>query len=261
MNILISVCGDFLVPAKVMLYSLSKQNKDLHIYLIYKSLSDKQLSELTAFVNTVCNSELTAFLADDCFTDAPLSEQYGKPELYFRLLAPYILPQELDRILYLDADIIIKEDLSDFYYQQFSDEYAAIVKDRFDWCDDVVNQKNALGMPAEAVYFNSGVILFNLTQFRKYISLEDILEFIKSRYNVLKFFDQDTLNILLLKHKKLCDEKWNFQVYPFEELTVEDVKDMAVVHFTDHPKPWSTDYSGKLGGLYWDCYNECINKE
>ena len=100
MNVLISVCESFLVPAKVMLYSLSR-----HIQ------------------------------------EVPLSKQYGKPELYYRLLAPYLLPEEMERILYLDADIIINGSLREFYQQSIDGAYAAFVMDRFYFCDEVQTQK------------------------------------------------------------------------------------------------------------------------
>lgn len=252
MNILISVCEAFLSPAKVMLYSLSRYNDGLTVYLIYSSLTEEQIDSLSEFVHRQCNGKLIAIYAGKYFTDVPLSEQYGKPELYYRLLAPYILPIELERILYLDADIIVNGSLAEFYTQSFDGEYVAVVKDRFDFCDEVVAQKKKLGLTEEDVYFNSGVILFNLEEFRKNISLNTIFDFIKENRDRLFYFDQDILNCLLLHHKKLCDQKYNFQAYPFEELNMEEIEaNTIVLHYTDVPKPWKPVYNGRLDFLYW----------
>ncbi|MBP2660068.1 MAG: glycosyl transferase family 8 [Firmicutes bacterium] len=133
-------------------------------------------------------------------------------------MAPYILPESIDRILYLDADIIINGSLHELYEQDFEGAYAAVIKDRFDFCDEVVLQKQKLGMIDSDVYFNSGVMLMNLSVFRENIKLNDIMEFIEEHRDKLFYFDQDILNCLLLEHKKLCDLQYNFQAYPFEKL-------------------------------------------
>ena len=235
-----------------MLYSLSQHNKNLKIYLIYSSLTEEQINQLREYVTNTCHAELFALYGGDFFKDVPLSKQYGKPELYYRLLAPYILPEEMERILYLDADIIINGSLHEFYQQSFDGEYAAFVMDRFYFCDEVQVQKKKLGLKDEDVYFNSGVMLFNLSEFRRNISFDDIMNFIEEHREKLYYFDQDILNCMLLEHRKLCDLKYNFQAYPFESLKLSDIeKDTLVLHYTDQPKPWNPTYQGTLGYLYW----------
>lgn len=252
MNILITISENFMNPAKVMLFSLAQHNKNLKIYIIYSSLTEVQIEDLGDYVHKLLGAELIPVYAGEVFKDVPLSEQYAKPELYYRLQAPYVLPEQIDRILYLDADMIIRGNLDEFYQQDMLGAAIAVMKDRFDFCEDVVMQKKRLELTEEDVYFNSGVILFDLKAFRKYITLKNILDIIRLKREVLKFFDQDILNILMRNHKKICNEKYNFQAYPFEELTPNDIEDMLVVHFTDLPKPWNDNYTGKLGGLFWE---------
>lgn len=251
MNILISVCEAFLLPVKVMLYSLSQHNDALKIYIFYSSLTSEQIEDLSHFVQYKCKGALYPISADGYFKDVPLSKQYGKSELYYRLLAPYILPKELDRILYMDADMIVNASIDEFYNQEFDGAYAAVIKDRFDFCDEVVAQKKKLGMKPEDIYFNSGMMLFNLRLFRENISIDDIMNFIDEKRDVLFYFDQDILNCLLLDHKKLCDEKYNFQAYPFEDLKINDIENVSVLHYTDQPKPWDIKYPGKISYFYW----------
>lgn len=252
MNILISICESFLTPAKVMLYSLSRFHNDVDIYLLYGSLTKEEIRELEIFLINKCNARLHPVCASGFFTNVPLSGRYKKPELYYRLLAPYLLPAELDRALYLDADIIINGSLEEFYNQSFENSYAAVVNDRFDNCDKVVMIKTKLGLKQEDVYFNSGVILFNLGLFRKKIKLEDIMALIEEKREVLRYFDQDVLNCLLQDHKKLCSSEYNNQTYPFDHFSLSDIEaSSTVIHFTGLPKPWNPDYDGTLDYLYW----------
>lgn len=252
MNILISVCENFMKPAKVMLFSLAQYHTNLKIYLLYSSLSKEKIEDLEQYLADKCNAELYPILASGFFKDIPLSEQYSKPEIYFRLLAPYILPEDLDRILYLDADIIINKPLNEFYEQDFNGAYAVVIKDRFDFCDEVVMQKKKLGLKEKDVYFNSGVMLMNLRTFRDNIMLNDIMKFIEERREDLFYFDQDILNCLLLEHKKICDLMYNFQAYPFENLNLFEIRETTgVLHYTDQPKPWNPNYNGTLDYLYW----------
>ncbi len=252
MNILISICESFLTPAKVMLYSLCRFHHDVDVYLLYGSLKIEEIRDLELFLINKCNARLHPVCAFGFFTNVPLSSRYKKPELYYRLLAPYLLPAELDRALYLDADIIINGSLEEFYNQSFDGSYATVVTDRFDDIDKIIMLKTKLGLKKEDAYFNSGVMLFNLVLFREMIKLEDIMALIEEKREVLCYFDQDILNCLLKEHKKLCSSEYNTQTYPFDQYHLSDIKaSTAVIHFTGVPKPWDPDYDGTLDYLYW----------
>lgn len=252
MNLLISICESFLTPAKVMLYSLTRYHDDVDIYLLYSSLTEEKIRDLELFLIKKCNARLHPVCASGFFTNVPLSSRYNKPELYYRLLAPYLLPAELDRVLYLDADIIINGSLEEFYNQSFDGNYAAVVKDRFDDLEKVVLLKTKLGLKKEDAYFNSGVMLFHLGLFRENIKLENIMALIEEKREALQYFDQDVLNCLLKEHKKLCGDEYNTQTYPFDQCSLSDMEASGVViHYTGIPKPWDPDYDGTLDYLYW----------
>ena len=50
--------------------------------------------------------------------------------MYFRIFAHVLLPESIDRILYLDADIIVKNDITSFYAQDFEDKYMIVNEDK-----------------------------------------------------------------------------------------------------------------------------------
>jgi lipopolysaccharide biosynthesis glycosyltransferase len=112
----------------------------------------------------------------------------------------------------MDVDIIVYASLNDFYNQSFDGAYAAVIKDRFDFCAEVVAQKKKLGMKDEDVYFNSGFILFNLNLFREHISFDDIINFIDEHRKILELeIEKQNNQIKLLeaenkKYDRIIDE-------------------------------------------------------
>ena len=207
MNILVTACETFLIPVKVMLYSLSRYHEDLKIYIIYNSLTTQQIKELKQFVNQKCKAQLYPVFAEGYFNKVALSEQYRTSELYFRLLAPYILPQELDRVLYMDADMIINTSLKDFYNQPFKGEYGAVVNNRFIFCDKAAAQKKKHDMKNEDVHINPGFILFNRKHFCENISMDDIMKFIEDHREMLFYFDKAKNRLIGLAEMFEFDKK------------------------------------------------------
>src|SRR6267143_6438 len=80
---------------------------------------------------------------------------------YARLLIADLLPADLGRILYLDCDIICTGALRPLWHLAPTIPLLGMVADRAGegW-------KTRLGLPGEAVYFNSGVLLINLDAWR-----------------------------------------------------------------------------------------------
>lgn len=110
MNILIAVDSNYIVPAKVMLKRLSIHlSEKLDIYLLYSSLREKHNEDLSRFCMKECGAELhPMYVERKTFNEMPLTGWFSV-EVYFRLIAPFILPENIKRILWIDADIIIKK--------------------------------------------------------------------------------------------------------------------------------------------------------
>ncbi len=108
MNILVTLNSNYIKPLKIMLKSLFLNNpgEEFQIYLLHTSLKNGELDDLAFYIEGH-GSELRVIHVDkNCFDDAPVTFHYTK-EMYFRLLAYQLLPQDLDRILYLDPDILV----------------------------------------------------------------------------------------------------------------------------------------------------------
>ena len=81
---------------------LNNEEEKFSIYLMHSSLTDKELDNLSRYVNSHGSRLEIINIDDNCFSDAPILLHYTK-EMYYRLLAYKFLPESLERILYLDA--------------------------------------------------------------------------------------------------------------------------------------------------------------
>ena len=119
------------------------------------------------------------------FKQAPVSDRYPE-SIYYRLLAQNYLPKDLDKVLYLDADILCINDLQPLYELPLEDHlYAAANHSKLTEVTTVINKVRLKNYESEG-YFNSGVLLMNLTQLRQEVKEKEIAAFIQK--NQLNLF-------------------------------------------------------------------------
>lgn len=199
MNILIATNEAYLFYTKLLLHSLFMQQKDeVDIYLFHRDLSETSVNELQC----LCEQYPLKRLFQTRLTPERLSGLKGSEKLpvetYFRIVALDLLPAELERILYLDVDMIVKKPLDELYQADF--DGCAVVA-----CEDVygyvfgATQKNEkrLGLRKCGQYFNAGVMLFNLEWFRTTGFVAHILDYVCENEEKLLWEDQDALNVML----------------------------------------------------------------
>ncbi|MDU0893758.1 MAG: glycosyltransferase, partial [Anaerococcus sp.] len=123
MNILVSCDTNYIKPLKTMFYSLFLTNKtNIDIYIMHSSISDENIKLLEDFVKEQSNNKarLINVRVEDEFSGA-LTTFYYTSEMYYRLLAYKYLPEDLDRVLYLDPDILVLNSLETLYKSDFCD--------------------------------------------------------------------------------------------------------------------------------------------
>jgi len=261
MNILVTLNRNYLSPLKVMLKSLFINNpqQSFTIYLLQSDLSDEDIKDLDTYIED-CGQRLVSIrINSDIFEGAPVFRHYSV-EMYYRLAAHLFLPEELDRILYLDPDIIVLNPIYDFYHQDFCD--CMYVAAEHEHSTKVVSSFNKLRLktPNAKGYFNTGVLLMNLELIRKTVRLPDIYSFIED--NKLRLFlpDQDILNALYWDKILPADGfiyNYDARYYelskrlPVKNNTIEWIeKNTVFLHFCGKDKPWHDDYKGELGRFY-----------
>lgn len=264
-NLLFAIDSNFLRPLETTLLSLntnvSSQSK-LHIFVIHGGSLGLDSADGRS-LNNYCkalNIKYTPILVNsNDFSDAPVSERYPET-IYYRLLAHRYLPTDIDRILYLDADILCINDFLKLYDENIDEYYyAAASHSGLTELTTVVNKVRLRSYESEG-YFNSGVLLINLDLVRQNVHAQDIYDYISTnRYNLL-LPDQDVLNGLYGdKIKKIPDELYNFDVrkiMTYQLISNGDwdldwtINHTVFLHFCGKEKPWFKKYRGRFDSLY-----------
>ncbi|HKM02802.1 MAG TPA: glycosyltransferase family 8 protein [Bacilli bacterium] len=173
---------------------------------------------------------------------------YYSVAIYYRMFIPTLFPN-MDKAIYLDGDIIVLGDISEFYNTDIEGKLVAAINDRlvYDTPEFVKYVEQAVGIKASE-YFNSGVLVMNLDEFRKQ-NIEDQFLNLLIEYNFDSVCpDQDYLNVLCRNAKVLLPIGWNKMPLPDNEF---DVNTLKLCHYNSFEKPWRHD--GVLfGELFWE---------
>lgn len=167
---------------------------------------------------------------------------------FYRLLIPERVTTT-SRVLYLDADILVRQSLMPLYDTDLGDCPVAAAPDAYPPADC-----KRLGIPEDLGYFNSGILLMDLAAWRRERIADQVMAYL-SQHNgnpqLCRYADQDGLNMVLQGRWHRLDESWNFNIY---HCTVDPQQlsqsrrqvlrqGPAVIHFADRKKPWIRDYA------------------
>ncbi len=167
--------------------------------------------------------------------DKLYTRDYYSKTTYFRLFIPNLYPQ-YDKVIYLDSDIVLLDDIADLYNLDMGDDLVAAAPDDVIQFNEVfqVYAEKVVGVADYRRYFNAGVMLMNLHQLRKFQFQEKFL-FLLDRIKFAVAQDQDYLNRLCKGRVKLIDRVWNRMPIEDSKIKVEDVK---LIHYNLAYKPW-----------------------
>ena len=137
-----------------------------------------------------------------------------RPETYFRLLAPQLLPN-VDKAIYLDSDLIVDADVAELYDTDVTGYPLAATRDadtigQIEGYDATVGPylKDELGMDDPHDYFQAGVLLMNLAELRRTVSPREFLRL--STLRMWRWLDQDVLNRVVNGRYVRVHMRWNY---------------------------------------------------
>ena len=155
---------------------------------------------------------------------------------YYRLFIASLFPQ-YDKIIYLDCDLVVLGDISELYNTELGDNISAAVPDQYvcNTREFRLYAEKAVGVDPDT-YFNAGVLVISLEQFRKNNIEEKFIKLI-TEYNFdLLDPDQAYLNYLCFGKTLILPNGWNKAPTGF---ACQGIKN--IVHYNLYKKPWQYD--------------------
>lgn len=172
---------------------------------------------------------------------------YYTATTYYRIFIADMFP-EYDKVVYVDSDTIVREDIANLYSYDLEDNYMGAVRDQLVVQTEVYGDyvEKVLGI-SRGAYFNAGVVLINCEMFRKNNMFKAFFELLNT-YTFVVAQDQDYLNILCKDKVLWLDPRWNVQMVG--KLPCDEDK-AKLIHYNLSVKPWQ-DENCRMGKYFWD---------
>lgn len=272
-----SVDDNYVKHAAVVIKSiLSNSSKEYHYeFIIFDNgILDKTKKLLQKSLKNYQNASVR-FLDLRVKTSKFLTTNIQSAAIFDRLFIPEVL-KKYDKVIQMDADMVVLDDISKLYNEDISGVYVGCVLDRFIqqhikdkdsvWLRDVPQLqkynwktyiKNYLKLNKPTEYFNAGMMLMNLKLMRKDKISKKLIDYLQ-KHQPLALCDQDALNAVIQDKKKILSPHWNFVIdfsiiYPDDIYSKTKNEPLGIIH----RKLWDNNYL--LG--YSDYYYQYLPKE
>ena len=186
---------------------------------------------------------------------------------YLRLQLADVVPSTATRVIYLDADAICAKALDELWCHDLAGQAIAASRDTsspFVSSERGLAAHEELGIPADAPYFNSGVLLIDVAAWRSADPVTFGREYVDRFQAVQQALDQEILNACFAGNWSELHPRWNasprlFNIdnwtnevarAVFEPVAFEARSDPSIVHFLGPRKPWHFRSTAPWKDLY-----------
>lgn len=255
------------------------RNSDYEFHILSTDISDKNQNILNSYVNQlgakinfidmksiIRNIDLEALMSRrDGYT-------YISLETYFRYFIPELF-LKYEKILYLDADVLVNNDLSVLFEENIDGFYSGVVRDSFltsfmqdEFFKTQEYPKLSYGQYLKEIlkkenqdYFNAGVLLLNLAKIRNDNIIPKLWDFTIEN-SPLEFQDQDALNAVFENNVKFLDVRWNVLKDWQKIIDNKKQKTPYIIHYVGENKPWAYNeryaYDYPMIKEWWNIYKQ-----
>ena len=260
MNLLMTLDRNYIPQLNVMLFSALHSDSAAHfdVYLLHdEGLSEEDVAGTRVLLGQRGELHLIR-VNEDGLADAPTSDRYPKA-IYYRIFAAKYLPDTLDRVLYLDPDIVVRQSLWELYEMPMGTASRPLYLP----CQHRFNELR-LDMDEDSPYINSGVMLMNLQALRAEQDTQAVFDYMEAHKGRLMLPDQDIISALYGQRilpldpirYNMTEKLFSLHRHNGDGMTLEDVRGSAVIHYCGRNKPWKPGYMGELNVFY----NEAVSQ-
>lgn len=246
-----SVLVNTKVPQKIQFYLIDDEIQTENKEKITKTV--QKLGGSVEFIK-IKNSRL-----EDCYVSGELSRAS-----YFRLDIANILDESIEKIIYLDCDLLVYDDIEKMWQLDMGGKAVAATCDLGIMASARVRkQKNKfIGLPFDAPYFNAGVLMMDLTKWRQGNYAEAIIAL--ATQNKYPNHDQDALNKFFMNNWQEIPLRWDvippvFNLFlkilnkpDLRKKAIEAKLNPAIFHYAGGYKPWEYEIHDGFNDKYYE---------
>ena len=209
------------------------ENDDYHFFIIYDELSEEnikkfeKLKKIKPFIIDYIKIDISEFKKNVQSSNISTASFYR-----IKLFSM----ENIDKILYLDSDIIVRKDIKNLYSLDIENYCIAGAK-------DIIWQKlkRSYNLSKDSIYVNAGVLLINTEKTRNFDVLQKMKNFCKL-HKQRQYGDQDIINYIFQENILEFDIKYNF-CFPYyneydQDNYYEIAQDPFILHYITDNKPW-----------------------
>lgn len=239
--------ADIMGISIVSLFESNKDMKEIVIYILDSGIKGKNKNGIESVFEKYNRPAPVWILATNInnVLGMDVKQDRGSLSQFARLFVSSVLPKDLEKVLYLDCDMIIDKPLDELWNMDMQGKVVAALMDAF----APLYRKN-LGLEKNDIMFNSGVMLIDLKLWKERYIEAKILEFIKKYNGQIPQSDQGALNAILSHETALLNPKFNsitiFYDFTYENMLIyrkppvfyskkeitEAVTNPVIIHFT-----------------------------
>jgi len=266
-NIVLSTDDNYAQHAAVAMASILKHTscpQDMRFFILDSGISEPKQKKLEQTAEaahaTLTFVPMKAIKLEGAFVSGHLSVA-----AYNRLLLAELLPITITRVIYLDVDLIVLDDLAKLWQTDLSGKPLGAVLDLGLMTSARTQRQKQESLDFDILqegYFNSGVLLMDLGQWREAGYGKALLKLIAA--NSYRHHDQDALNKLFLHNWQVLPLRWNMippvsylfakilKSKKYRVMAIEANKNPAIIHFAGRTKPWEFPLTKGYNDLYYE---------
>ena len=242
---------------------LCNTKSNVHFHVLSDGISQPKIQLIGQTIGNLSGQlsvyDLSSYQCfDNLFTSGHISKA-----AYFRLDIANILPREVDKVIYMDVDLLVLQDIAELWKYNLQGKPLAAVPDYGIMASKrlMKQKKKVLGLSMDSLYFNSGVVVMDLKQWREHNYAEQVIRL--AAEGNLPHHDQDALNKVFIDKWMPLPLKWNvippiFNLFSkillrndLRKNAVSARKNKAVLHYAGRYKPWEFESKDGFNEKYY----------
>lgn len=223
---------------------LENKKEDEHIifHIIDGGLSDFSKGKITEVASKYNSSEVSFDKVDNSIFTGYKKADYYPVQILWTMILPEIKGlSKLEKLIYLDCDLVVHSSLSELWNLSLDNNYIAAVED--------ANGKkySKRFLDGKEKFFNTGLMVINCKKWREDNIAKRAVKTALENTGTPLGYDQTVLNQLFAGHVKYLDLKWNLQYSPLNVWPYYDdlneygtaIKNPSIIHYVGDYKPWT----------------------